>query len=285
MVTKLPYRGKVDKESKPVFEFLAVTGLPNDGESRRIVRSHAIRDANRRKFATQGNQDAAPRKAGGKALPQATFTTKFRLNGKSTRKTVVPKETVKKNTNGLDENADNNILPLTGSLKTINRQRKSVLAISSLEQFDPFDSLPIKIGSKQSALLHYRGFLQLDIRNEYLTDYKSENSALTQNAFAFYSKERLFSYASADAAWLNATLCLISLHYDLKLGKGISRDSLFHRGEALRIVNERLKASPEDVSDSTIGAIASLANFDVRSLQRHLFESELTSADDKRAIS
>jgi hypothetical protein len=91
----------------------------------------------------------------------------------------------------------------------------------------------------------------------------TENTALKQNAFAFYSKERLFSYASADPAWFNATLSLISLHYDLNQGHGVSRECLFHRGEALRIVNERLAASPRDVSDHTIGAIASLANFDV----------------------
>jgi hypothetical protein len=87
---------------------------------------------------------------------------------------------------------------------------------------------------------------------------------LKQNAFAFYSKAKLFSDASADAAWLNGTLSLISLHHDLKVGKGISRESFFYRGETLRIVNERLKSSPRDVTDYTIGAIASLANFDVR---------------------
>jgi hypothetical protein len=90
-----------------------------------------------------------------------------------------------------------------------------------------------------------------------------EHSALKQNAFAFYSKERLFSYAASDPAWLHATLSLISLHHDLKQGEGISRECLFHRGEALRIVNQRLVESPGHVSDPTIGAIASLANFDV----------------------
>ena len=87
--------------------------------------------------------------------------------------------------------------------------------------------------------------------------------ALKQNAFAFYSKEKLFKYAAADSAWLHATLALIALHYDLRLGNGVSRECMFHRGEALRIVTERLQESHKDVSDHTIGAIASLANFDV----------------------
>jgi hypothetical protein len=74
----------------------------------------------------------------------------------------------------------------------------------------------------------------------------------------------LFAFAVTDPAWLNATLCLISLHYDLQAGKGISHESFMHRGEALRIVKQRLNESPHDVSEETIAAIASLAYFDVR---------------------
>lgn len=67
-----------------------------------------------------------------------------------------------------------------------------------------------------------------------------------------------------DSAWLNSMLCLISLHHDLRTGKGISHDCLMYRAEALRIVNQRLIESPQYVAEETIGAIASLANFDVR---------------------
>lgn len=87
---------------------------------------------------------------------------------------------------------------------------------------------------------------------------------------------KLLYYSSADSAWFNATLSLISLHYDLKLGQGISQECLFHRGEALRIVNERLKASPNIIDDCTIGAIASLANFDVSPL----FPTSVSRATD-----
>jgi len=106
-----------------------------------------------------------------------------------------------------------------------------------------------------------------------------------QNAFAFYSKERLFSYASADPAWFNATLALISLHHDIKLGKGVSRECLFRRGEALRIINERLKKSPQQVSDHTIGAIASLASFDVSHSLTNIGYSAYYSTDYKWTLS
>jgi hypothetical protein len=269
MATKLPTRNKESSQLGPILEFLAVTGQPNDEESRRIVRSHAIRDANRRKRATETNPSNAPTKQVVKPLPQANFTAKFRLDGKSTRRAAVPKggdekeKEKHKQRDRSNEDVEESLQALTKAL--IIRRRKSMFSMNSLERFDPFDTLPIKIGAKQSALLHYREYTMP--RPRLNTYHPSENTALTQNAFAFYSKAKLFSYASEDAAWLNGTLSLISLHYDLKAGKGISRESLFHRGEALRIVNERLKLSPRDVTDYTIGAIASLANFDVRNTQ------------------
>ena len=47
-----------------------------------------------------------------------------------------------------------------------------------------------------------------------------------------------------------------------------------HRAEALRIVNQRLRESPRHISEETIGAIAALANFEVRMLS-HIINSEL----------
>lgn len=90
-----------------------------------------------------------------------------------------------------------------------------------------------------------------------------EQAHLKHSAFTIGSKDSLFSLAAADPAWMNAFLCLISLHHDLQSRKGISRECLMHRAEALRIVNQRLIDAPRQISESTIGAIAFLANFDV----------------------
>lgn len=88
----------------------------------------------------------------------------------------------------------------------------------------------------------------------------------------------MFSLAATDSAWLNATISTIALHYDLKIGGRISKECLFHRGEALRIVNERLVKSPGEVSDATIGAISTLANIDVSTFRPTI--SEQNSADN-----
>ena len=121
-----------------VLQFLTVTSLPfreaNDEESRRIVRSHAIRDANRRKWLKTNTQATSskkpPQKPFSKPLPQSSFTTKFRLNTKIP-KAHDQKSSPEETTLGLQ------IVPRSGA-------------------FDPFDTLPIKIGPRQQALIDYR---------------------------------------------------------------------------------------------------------------------------------
>jgi hypothetical protein len=98
-----------------------------------------------------------------------------------------------------------------------------------------------------------------------------ENSTLKQTAFSYFSREKLLAHAVKDPAWLNATLSLIALHHDLNLGKGLSQECLFHKGEALRLVGQRLDR--KFVDSATIGAIASLANFDVSSRSLPLYDT------------
>jgi hypothetical protein len=142
-----------DGSPTQVLEFLAVTGLPHDEESRRIVRSHAIRDANRRKHAPGGA--TAPKiteKGPLKPLPQGNFTTKFRLDTKSKRKAAVHK-----NIGDENKDVDGSIEALAKEIKILNRKsRRSVAAFPGGGRFDPFDSLPVKIGPRQQALIQYR---------------------------------------------------------------------------------------------------------------------------------
>lgn len=73
--------------------------------------------------------------------------------------------------------------------------------------------------------------------------------------------------AAADPAWLNATFALLALSYNLHTGASqiISPDTLYYRGQALHLVNERLSKSSHIIEDSTIGAVATLCNFDIMS--------------------
>lgn len=140
----------VDTPSGQVLQFLTITSLPrrgvNDEEGRRIVRSHAIRDANRRKRL---NADTEPKKIRGatahKTPSQSSLTTKFKLNK------TPPRE--KKATPRGDEEWHKCHL----SHKTPKRSFNPSLIISvGNGAFDPFDVLPIKIGPRQQALINYR---------------------------------------------------------------------------------------------------------------------------------
>ena len=66
-----------------------------------------------------------------------------------------------------------------------------------------------------------------------------------------------------DAALIHALFSLISFHHDLSIGTTVSSLSLMHRGEALRMINERLSKTPLQISCQTIGAVSALTVFDV----------------------
>jgi hypothetical protein len=74
-----------------------------------------------------------------------------------------------------------------------------------------------------------------------------------------------FKDALSDPAWFHSTLFLSAAHRALLMG---SEDSLpvecfQHKGEAIRIINERLGDPARRVIDGTIAAIACLAAFEV----------------------
>ncbi|RDW65478.1 hypothetical protein BP5796_10170 [Coleophoma crateriformis] len=241
-----------DQELNQNLEFLTFTpSRTGDKETRRIVRSHAIRDAVRKRKA--GHKEAVRDTA---VNSPAAHKGRFRLDSAKLQR------------------------PKKGILKG-SKEPKTQLALSGLRngrggkydaslqpsptpfiqqpaatwKADPFETLPIKCSIKQRALTLYH-------QNVFKT-----------NSFAFNPTEAFVAYAAADPALLNATLSLLTLYNDLSMGHEVSQEALLHRGEALRIVNERLRWSPAEISDGTIGAVANLAHFEI---MNGLFENALT---------
>jgi hypothetical protein len=145
----------VTSHSGPVLEFLTTTTLPFheviDDESRRIVRSHAIRDANRRKRLGPGVDGKARGQvlASSVPVPQSKFTTKFRLDTKASKRAPKTKS-VSKNETTSDEDE------LEAPAKTQPWRKQALLVVPGTGNFDPFETFPIKLGPKQQALMHYR---------------------------------------------------------------------------------------------------------------------------------
>jgi hypothetical protein len=138
--------------SGQVLEFLTVTSLPhrgvNDEEARRIVRSHAIRDANRRKRLKDGSEVNKLHGAAWQQPPtQSSLTTKFKLNKKPAKE--------KKETPLQPEIEEWTKCAL--ARRDLQKSSNSALNFAlGMGQFDPFDTLPIKLGPRQQALLDYR---------------------------------------------------------------------------------------------------------------------------------
>jgi hypothetical protein len=95
---------------------------------------------------------------------------------------------------------------------------------------------------------------------------------------AFNPRRKLMKIAAGDPAWLNATFALLALAYDLHTTHStkISSDALYYRGQALRLVNERLANPSSAVDNSTIGAVATLCNFDVMSGSQGMAEAHMS---------
>jgi hypothetical protein len=89
------------------------------------------------------------------------------------------------------------------------------------------------------------------------------NSAFELPSYIFSAGVDLFRLVSTDPAWFHATLSLIALHQDLNAGREVSRLPLYHKGEALRTVKWRLEYGLDAPDDATVGAVASLVNFDL----------------------
>lgn len=83
------------------------------------------------------------------------------------------------------------------------------------------------------------------------------------NSVAINPEGDFFSYARTDPALLHSILYLVALHHDLQLGVSDSYESLYHGGEAFRVINQRLQDGV--FSDMTIAAVAMLVTKEVRS--------------------
>lgn len=76
-------------------------------------------------------------------------------------------------------------------------------------------------------------------------------------------RKEWFSLAIQDHALFHVALSHAAGNLGLLMQKGDSVESLFHRMEAIRIINERLNDLSCGISDGTIGAVASMASYEV----------------------
>lgn len=81
------------------------------------------------------------------------------------------------------------------------------------------------------------------------------------NSVAINPEGTLFSQAKTDPAILHSILYLVSLHLNYAVGMTDSPESLYHGGEAFKLINQRIQQGV--FSDTTIAAVAMLVTKEV----------------------
>ena len=100
--------------------------------------------------------------------------------------------------------------------------------------------------------------------------FRTDNQVFVKSSIPVNPKGEWFPYAISDPAVLHATLCCSAAHYTL-LGGGngcIPLEYYYHKGEAIRLINERLGDPVRRTSDGTLAAIACLASLEVSNTAR-----------------
>lgn len=145
-----------DRQPIQELEFLNVTILPNrppghDEHSRRVVRSHAIRDANRRKrLALPPNSEQVSDNSSSKPKPQSSFVAKFRLDKKAKRKSSPVR----------DKEVDSNFHEISESTLVVEGQPQQLDMFLSSDDLDPFQTLPGSIGPRARLILKSCNYCQ-----------------------------------------------------------------------------------------------------------------------------
>jgi hypothetical protein len=75
---------------------------------------------------------------------------------------------------------------------------------------------------------------------------------------------RWFKRALADQILLHSLLLYAAKHNEILTGASREVEIYCHRGEVMRLVNERIQSSHDQLVDTTIDAVACLVLFEVR---------------------
>jgi hypothetical protein len=136
-------------------------------------------------------------------------------------------------------------------------------------RLDPFATFPITMEPYMDTLLHRcKRLPQSSIPSRKLTHCLfSPDFALVPNiSKSPKAAQEWFSLAMTDAALFHSILCGSALYMDLLTGRRDSVECFTHMKECVHLLNTRLQVSETALLDSTLLAVALLAEFEARTL-------------------
>ena len=92
-----------------------------------------------------------------------------------------------------------------------------------------------------------------------------DNHVFVQNPLPVNTKSKWLNYALSDPALFQATLLISAVHLALLHGGILGEEVFYHKGETIRLVNNRLRDPEQGATDGTIGAVACLTIIEVSS--------------------
>ena len=228
---QLPKRDKT--ESQPL-HFIALTGSAiygkHDPEQRRTIRSAVMKDYLR--------QSTEPQQPKGAAVKDDIRNHIGRFRSSQKRKVR----------HGTIADVHQPSSRTFRRLKPIERD-KSITDSSALITAGSIESLPMTLpiespNSETMDLLEYY------------------HVSFWENSFAGNPEGIWLSITLSDAALFHANMCLVAQHRRASRNSFNSSIYYWHRGEAMRIIGNRLDSQDEATSDATIAAVAILSNAD-----------------------
>jgi len=213
-----------------------------------------------------------------KAKSAGELSGKFKLNTWS-RKAPAPRKKVKEDKSREDDSSDSYeaLSDDSVTLFLFDHQVRLPIYFSKLcdltvfknleiDRSDAYGTLPISSGARAQSLLYHCHYCPIHYckQKKHNNALKSaDNTAFTTNAFAINYDDTWKPFSISDAALLHATLCLVAQHEDLIQGIEDSSDSLYHKGKALTLINERLLDDKHRMSEASITSVAVLVILEV----------------------
>ncbi|KAF8867341.1 hypothetical protein BDZ45DRAFT_795057 [Acephala macrosclerotiorum] len=253
LVSSLNHQKASSRESKessnsdsPPLQFITLTERPasHKNDYSYTVRSHAMQAFLHGKKNAKG--DKTKQKRGpSKDLDQQTpkqLSGKFKLASWSRKPRTKKDKTL--------DIKDDTIEPSLVKDKDVRNEIQPSIPVQAYG-----NGLPISLKTTRTRELLYHCISPLSIYPLHLTRC-ADNTAFISNAFAINYDGAWKPFSITDSALLHATLCLVAQHEDLLRGLYESSESLFHKGEAMRLMNRRLLEKWHCISDADVTSVA-----------------------------
>lgn len=258
-------------ERPPPFEFITLTDRPGTQKDdfSYLVRSHAMQAVvhERRNPKSKKGKSASQQAAEAETKTSKELSGKFKLNTWKKKKRRKKNEAAQEAEGEVIGNVRDDVptfIPVSTSKCIPDGMLKDHDKTSMNSSLQSYGELPISASSSRTQQLLYHCMHFHFNCHIHFNNSRTDNTGFITNAFAINYDNVWKPFSTTDPALLHATLCLVAQHEDLVRGVEDSSENLFHKGEVMRLMNDRLLDETYTVTDADITSVALLVILEVR---------------------